>query len=150
MCRGLGARLCKERSRVPKDVPCFFCCLPLLHGCCTLSYTLFTLMGRVLASPGLRTMAPLFHRPGSQLKETPIREASISGVRLRGHAQVRLLFTSVKPTKTLQPRTWAPPRPPLSRSKRRFCQSQKSATNWTDTFGLFIPLWRKAPHRVIK
>lgn len=53
-------------------------------------------------------MAPLFSLPGRLLKETPIREASISGVRPRGHAQVRLLFMSAKPIKTLQP-TWLTP-----------------------------------------
>lgn len=53
-------------------------------------------------------MAPLFSLPGRLLKETPIREASISRVRPRGHAQVRLLFMSAKPIKTLQP-TWLTP-----------------------------------------
>lgn len=53
----------------------------------------------------LQTMAPLFPSLGRLLKETPIREASISGVRPRGHAQVQLLFMSAKPIKTLQPPT---------------------------------------------
>lgn len=143
MCRGLGERLCRKVWRTQpcaKDVPCSLCCLPFLYGCCTLASTLCTLMGRALASSGLWTMAPLFHPPGRQLKETPIREAPISGVRLQGHAQVRLLFTSVKPTKTPQPGMLAPSWSPHGRLKSSLCQSQKSATNWNDTFGLFIQL----------
>lgn len=114
-----------ERSGVPNDVACFLCRLPRLHGCCTLSSALCTLMGRALASPppqptpDLRTMAALFHRPGCQLKETPIREASISGVRLRGHAQVRLLFTSAKPTKTLAAEDGGSSSPPAFSADRR-------------------------------
>lgn len=55
-------------------------------------------------------MAPLFPWPGRQLKETPIREGPISGVSTRGHAQVRLLFMSAKPIKTLQPTSLTPTR----------------------------------------
>lgn len=148
MCRGLGERLCRKvwgMQPCAKDVPCFLCCLPFLYGCCTLYSLHFN--GESIS---LWTMAPLFHRPGRQLKETPIREAPISEVRLRGHAQVRLLFMSVKPTKTPQPRTRASSQSPHGQLKGSFCQNQKSATNWTDTFSLFIPLWRKAPRLVIK
>lgn len=53
----------------------------------------------------VQTMTSLFPSLGCLLKETPIREASISEVRLKGHTQVRLLFMSAKPIKTLQPPT---------------------------------------------
>lgn len=78
-------------------------------------------------------MAPLFPWPGRLLKETPIREASISGVRPRGHAQVRLLFMSAKPIKTLQPTSLTPTRLALWQTEEEFLLELKSqsATNST-------------------
>lgn len=71
-------------------------------------------------------MAPLFPWPGRLLKETPIREASISGVRPRGHAQVRLLFMSAKPMKTLQPTSLTPTRLALWQTEEEFLLELKS------------------------
>lgn len=71
-------------------------------------------------------MAPLFPWPGRLLKETPIREASISGVRPRGHTQVRLLFMSAKPMKTLQPTSLTPTRLALWQTEEEFLLELKS------------------------
>ncbi|KAA8582307.1 hypothetical protein FQN60_009047 [Etheostoma spectabile] len=71
-------------------------------------------------------MAPLFPWPGRLLKETPIREESISGVRPRGHAQVRLLFMSEKPMKTLQPTLLTPTRLALWQTEEEFLLELKT------------------------
>lgn len=89
-------------------------------------FSLFAIMGRALALPWSRTMASLFLWPGRQLKETPIREASISRVGPRGHAQVRLLFMSAKPIKTLQPMSLTPTCPALVQFREEFLPEPKS------------------------
>lgn len=89
-------------------------------------FSLFAIMGRALALPWSRTMASLFLWPGRQLKETPIREASISRVGPRGHAQVRLLFMSAKPIKTLQPTSLTPTCPALEQFREEFLPEPKS------------------------
>lgn len=122
------AKRSEKSSGVPNNVACFLCRLLLLHGCCTLSSALCTLMGRALASPGLRTMAPLFHRPVRQLKETPIREASISGVKAPGSRTSTALVYVCKANQNTAAENVSSS-PPLGRSKRWFCQSQMSATN---------------------
>lgn len=89
-------------------------------------FSLFAIMGRALALPWSWTMASLFLWPGRQLKETPIREASISRVGPRGHAQVRLLFMSAKPIKTLQPTSLTPTCPALMQFREEFLPEPKS------------------------
>lgn len=90
-------------------------------------------------------MAPLFPRPGRLLKETPIREASISGVRPRGHAQVRLLFMSAKPIKTLQPTSLTPTRLALWRTKEELLLELKSQSAMNSTTASSCP-----SHSVLK
>lgn len=89
-------------------------------------FSFFAIMGRALALPWSRTMASLFLWPGRQLKETPIREASISRVGPRGHAQVRLLFMSAKPIKTPQPTSLTPTCPALVQFREEFLPEPKS------------------------
>lgn len=116
-----------------KAAVCYACLLPTWLSSCParlpwfFSPCLNTIMGRALALPRPWTMVPVFPWPGRQLKETPIRDASISGVALRGHAQVRLLFMSAKPIKTPQPTSLTPTCPAGSpcRLKRKSVPEQR-------------------------
>lgn len=121
------------QQQCAKDVPCLLSCLPRLHGSCGPLLWPQQFNGESIGFPWPRTMAPLFPWPGCQLKETPIREASISGVRLRGHTQVRLLFMSAKPIKTLQPPLLTPTCLALWQIEEEFLHELKSqsATNLT-------------------